>query len=68
MNRRDFINISTSSIVLSSTQSLFAMPEPDMDTHVRDSLTLKHEEITQDISTLEDPSIVEQIITKAREA
>ena len=28
----------------------------------------KHEEITQDISTLEDPSIVEQIITKAREA
>ncbi len=28
----------------------------------------KHEEITQDISTLEDPSIVEQIVTKAREA
>ena len=28
----------------------------------------KHEEITQDISTLEDPAIVEQIITKAREA
>ncbi len=28
----------------------------------------KGEEITQDISTLEDPSIVEQIITKAREA
>jgi len=28
----------------------------------------KHEEITQDISTLEDPSIVEQIISKAREA
>ncbi len=28
----------------------------------------KHEEITQDISTLEDPSIVEQLVTKAREA
>jgi acetyl-CoA synthetase len=28
----------------------------------------KNEEITQDISTLEDPSIVEAIITKAREA
>ena len=28
----------------------------------------KGEEITQDISTLEDPSIVEQIVTKAREA
>jgi acetyl-CoA synthetase len=28
----------------------------------------KGEEITQDISTLEDPSIVEQIISKAREA
>jgi len=28
----------------------------------------KDEEITQDISTLEDPTIVEQIITKAREA
>ena len=28
----------------------------------------KDEEITQDISTLEDPSIVEQIVTKAREA
>ena len=28
----------------------------------------KGEEITQDISTLEDPSIVEQIITTAREA
>jgi acetyl-CoA synthetase len=28
----------------------------------------KGEEITQDISTLEDPSIVEQIVTTAREA
>jgi acetyl-CoA synthetase len=28
----------------------------------------KHEEITQDISTLEDPSIVEELVTKAREA
>jgi acetyl-CoA synthetase len=28
----------------------------------------KGEKITQDISTLEDPSIVEEIITKAREA
>jgi acetyl-CoA synthetase len=28
----------------------------------------KHEEITQDISTLEDPSIVQEIVTKAREA
>ena len=28
----------------------------------------KGEEITQDISTLEDPSIVEQILSKAREA
>jgi hypothetical protein len=51
VNRRDFINISASSIVLSSSQSLFAMPEPDMDAHIRDSVILKHEEITKYIQS-----------------
>lgn len=47
MNRRDFINISASSIVLSSSQSLFAMHEPNLDTHIRDSIMLEHKDISK---------------------
>ena len=45
MNRRDFFKIGTSSIVLSSGQSLFAMPEVSSDMHIRDSIVYEHEEI-----------------------
>lgn len=47
MNRRDFINISASSIVLSSSRNLFAMAEPSLDIHIRDSIVLEHENITK---------------------
>ena len=42
MNRREFFKLSTSSIVVGSTQSLMAMPEPNMDIHIQDHLTLNH--------------------------
>ncbi|PHR56152.1 MAG: peptidase M15 [Arcobacter sp.] len=51
MNRRDFFKISTSSIVLTSTQSLFAMPENNYDEHIRDSLSFNYEEISQYIQS-----------------
>jgi len=47
VNRRDFINISASSIVLSSSRNLFAMAEPSLDIHIRDSIVLEHENITK---------------------
>ena len=51
MNRRDFFKISTSSIVLSSSQSLFAAPETHSDAHIRDSIMHEHSEIDQYIKS-----------------
>ncbi|MDF1880453.1 D-alanyl-D-alanine carboxypeptidase family protein [Sulfurimonas sp. MAG313] len=41
MNRRDFFKISSSSIVLSSSTQLFAMPEDNLDQYIKDSLDYK---------------------------
>lgn len=44
MNRREFFKLGTSSIVIGSTQTLMAMPEPNMDIHIQDHLTLNHKQ------------------------
>jgi len=51
VHRRDFFKISTSSIILTSTQSLLAMPETNYDEHIRDSLNFNHKEISQYIQS-----------------
>lgn len=51
MNRRDFFKISTSSIVIGSSQSLFAMADDNLDSHIRDSIELEHKEISQYINS-----------------
>ena len=43
MNRRDFFKLSTSSIVIGSTQTLMAMPEPNLDLYIQDHITLNHD-------------------------
>ena len=43
MDRRDFFKLGTSSIVIGSTQSLMAMPEPSLDNYIQDHITLKHD-------------------------
>lgn len=47
MDRRDFFKISTSSIILTSTQSLCAVPENNYDEYIRDSVVFEHKEISQ---------------------
>ena len=44
MNRRDFFKISTSSIVIGSSQTLLAMPEANLDLYIQDQLTLNHKQ------------------------
>jgi len=45
VNRRDFFKISASSIVLVSGESLLAMPENNLDMHIRDSIIIQEQEI-----------------------
>ncbi|HIC43964.1 MAG TPA: hypothetical protein EYO73_06640 [Sulfurimonas sp.] len=47
MNRRDFFKISTSSIVFTSSQSIFAANEKHYDEYIRDSLSFEYEEISK---------------------
>lgn len=42
MNRRDFFKISSSSLLLGSSQTLFASVEPNLDDFVKDQITLEH--------------------------
>lgn len=42
MNRRDFFKLSTSTIAIGSAQTLFAMPESNLDLYIQDQLSLNH--------------------------
>ncbi len=42
LNRRDFITIGSSSVLLGSTQTLMAMPETNLDLYIQDQLQLDH--------------------------
>lgn len=44
MNRRDFFKLGTSSIVIGSTQTLFAMPEYNLDLYIQDQINLNHKQ------------------------
>ncbi len=44
MNRRDFFKLSTSSIAIGSAQTIFAMPEPNLDLYIQDHLSLNHQQ------------------------
>jgi len=42
VNRRDFFKLSTSSILIGSSQTLMAMPESNLDLYIQDQLNLNH--------------------------
>ena len=47
MDRRDFFKIGASSIILSSSQNLFAMPESNLDQYIKDGYMPSHGEISR---------------------
>lgn len=44
MNRRDFFKFSSSTVLLSSSQMLYAKSEPNLDTYIQDQLVLDHKQ------------------------
>ncbi len=62
MNRREFFKLGTSSIIVGSAQTLMAMPEPNMDIHIQDHLTLDHKQckdFSNDIAALKPVLAIE---------